>query len=130
MKRRAAVLLLIALFSSWGQQPRKEQSATRLEVVELKAARDGRRITLDGEVRNTGTRSLTKVVLIFDLLDADRNTISSRRGPIDELVLDPGDSSAFHFYAPDQARAVEVSVRAQQHGLEIQVAKAGPFPIE
>lgn len=130
MKRCAALLLLIASFSSWGQRPRKQQNVTRLEVVELKSARDGGRITLDGEVRNTGTRPLTRVILVFDLLDADRKTISSRRGPIDEAVLDPGDSSAFHFYVPDQARAVEIRVGAQQRGLEIDVAKPGPFPIE
>ncbi len=124
------LLLLFAPFLTQGQQRRKEPSVLRLEVVEIKAARDAGRITLDGEVRNTGTRTLTKVVLIFELLDADRKTISRRRGPIDEAVLDAGDTSAFHFYVPDQPRAVEVRVAAEQRGLEMEVAKPGPFPIQ
>ncbi len=130
MKRLAALLLLSAPLLSVGQPRRKESNVLRLEVVEVKAAREAGRITLDGEVRNTGNRPLTKVVLVFDLLDADRKTISRRRGPIDEAVLDPGDSSAFHFYVPEQARAVEVRVGAEQRGLEMEVAKPGPFPIE
>ncbi len=130
MKRRAALLLLFASFSSRGAQRRKEPGLLRLEVAELKAGRDKGRITLDGEVRNTGTRPLTKVVLIFELLDADLNTISRRRGPIDEAVLEAGDASAFHFYVPDQPRAVEVRVAAEQRGMEMEVAKPGPFPIQ
>ena len=130
MKRRVTLLLVLASFLSQGQQRRKEPSVQRLEVAELKAARDAGRITLDGEVRNTGTRALTKVVLIFELLDAERKTVSRRRGPIEEAVLDPGDASTFHFYVPDQPRAVEVRVAAEQRGLEMEVAKPGPFPIQ
>jgi len=130
MKRRVLLLLLFASFSSQAQQQRKQPSALRLEVVELRAAREAGRITLDGEVRNSGTRPLTKVTLLFDLLDADRKTISRRRGPIEEAVLEPGDSSEFHFYVPDQARAVEVLVGAEQRGLETEVVKPGPFAIE
>jgi hypothetical protein len=130
MKRCAALLLLFASFSSQGQRERKQPNVVRLEVVELRAARDAGRITLDGEVRNTGTRELTRLVLMFDLLDADRKTISRRRGALEEAVLDPGDSSTFHFYVPDQARAVEVRVAAEQRGMEIEVAKPGPFAIE
>jgi hypothetical protein len=130
MKRRAVLLLLFAPFSSPGQRQRKERTILRLEVVEMKAMREEGRITLDGEVRNTGTRALTKVVLLFDLLDADRKTISRRRGPIAEAVLEPDESSVFQFYVPDQARAVEVRVGAEQRGLEMEVAKPGPFPLE
>jgi hypothetical protein len=130
MKLGATVLLLFASFSSQGQPQRKQPEAFRLEVVEMKAARAHGQITLDGEVRNTGTRALTRLVLVFDLLDADRKPISRRRGPIEEAVLDPGDSSIFHFYVPDHARAVEVRVAAEHRGLEMNVVKPGPFLIE
>jgi len=130
MTRCVTLLLLVASFSSQGQQQRKQRDFLRLDVVEMKAVRAEGRITLDGEVRNSGTRPLTKVVLLFDFLDADRKTISRRRGPIEEAVLEPGDSSTFHFYVPDHARAVEVRVAAEHRGLEIDVAKSGPFPVE
>jgi len=130
MKWCVTLLLLVASFSSQGQQQRKQRDFLRLDVVEMKAVRAEGRITLDGEVRNSGTRPLTKVVLLFDFLDADRKTISRRRGAIEEAVLEPGDSSTFHFYVPDHARAVEVRVAAEQRGLEMDVAKSGPFPVE
>ena len=130
MKWCVTLLLLVASFSSQGQQQRKQRDFLRLDVVEMKAVRAEGRITLDGEVRNSGTRPLTKVVLLFDFLDADRKTISRRRGPIEEALLEPGDSSAFHFYIPDHARAVEVRVAAEQGGMEMDVAKPGPFPLE
>ena len=130
MKRRWLLALLPASFSSFGQQKRKPQNANRIEVRELKAERAEGRITLDGVVRNTGTRPLTKVVLLFDLQDADRKTISRRRGSVEEPVLEPGDDWSFHFYVADHARAVEVSVAAEQRGLEMDVAKPGPYPID
>ncbi|MFB3777773.1 MAG: FxLYD domain-containing protein [Bryobacteraceae bacterium] len=130
MKRRAVLLVLVAPFSSPCQTKRRERDATRLEVVQLRAAREQGRITLDGEVRNTGTRRLNKPVLIFDLLDADRKTISRRRGPVDEAMLDPGDASSFHFYIPEHVRAVEISVAAEHRGMEIDVVRPGPYPID
>ena len=68
--------------------------------------------------------------MLFDLLDADRKTISRRRGPVDQEILGPGEESEFHFYVPDHARAVEVQVAAEQRGMEIDVEKAGPYPID
>ena len=130
MKRRWLLALLSASFSSFGQRRRKPQNVNRIEVRELKAERAKGQITLDGVIRNTGTRPLTKVVLLFDLQDADRKTISRRRGAVEEPVLAPGDDWSFHFYVADHARAVEVSVAAEQRGMEMDVAKPGPFPID
>ena len=130
MNRRVALLVLVAPFSSLGQPKRRERDITRLEVIQVRCARDQGRITLDGEVRNTGTRPLNKLVLVFDLLDADRKTISRRRGPVDEAVLNPGDTSAFHFYLPDHARAVEIGIGVEHRGLEMDIIKPGPYPID
>ena len=130
MKRRWILALLSASFSSLGQQRRKQENVSRIEVRELKAGRAEGRITIDGVIRNTGVRPLTKLVLLFDLQDAERKTISRRRGAVEEPVLDQGDEYSFNFYVADHARAVEVSVAAEARGLEINVAKAGPYLIE
>jgi len=130
MKRRWLLALLSASFSSFGQQRRKPQNINRIEVTELKAERAKGQITLDGVIRNTGTRPLTKVVLLFDLQDADGKTISRRRGAVEEPVLTPGDESSFQFYVADHVRAVEVSVAAEHRGQEIDVAKPGPYLID
>ena len=130
MNRRAAILVLSSPFTSLGQPKRKERDATKVEVIQLRCARDEGKITLDGEVRNTGTRRLTKLILLFSLLDADRKTISRRRGSIDEALLEPGDTSGLHFYIPDHARAVEIFIEAEHRGLEMDVVKPGPYPID
>jgi hypothetical protein len=129
MKRRHAILLLIALWPGLAQQKRK-QSANKVEVVEAKMQRSEGKITLDGLVRNVGTRPLSKLVLIFELLDADRKTISRRSGPIDEKLLPPGEEATFEFFIPDHARAVEIMVHGEQSGLEIDVVQPGPYSID
>jgi hypothetical protein len=107
-----------------------KQPAVRMEVVEAKAERSQGKIMLDGLVRNVGTRPLQKLILIFELLDADRKTISRRSGPIDEKLLSPGEEASFQFFIPDHARAVEFNVRGEHAGLEITVVQPGPYPID
>jgi hypothetical protein len=130
MNRRAAVVVVAAPLLVFAQPNRKEREANKLEVTQMRCARDQGKITLDGEVRNVGARRLAKLVLVFSLLDADRKTISRRRGAADEAWLDPGETSAFHFYIPDHARAVEILIEAEQRGMEMDVAKPGPYPID
>lgn len=130
MKRRWLLALLSASFSSFGQQRRKQQADTQIEVRELKAARAERRITIDGVILNSGTRPLVKLLLLFDLVDADGKTISRRRGTIEEAVLGPGEESRFHFYVADHVRALEVNVAAEHRSAGIDVAKPGPYLIE
>ena len=129
MNRRRATLLLIAPFSALAQQQRK-QPAAQIEVMDAKSERLQGRIVVDGLIRNTGTRRLTKLVLLFDLLDADRKTISRRRGAIDEPRFEPGDETEFHFFVADHARAVECSIQAQHSGdNEVAVLNPGPYLI-
>jgi len=129
MERRRALLLLIASCSLAAEQKRKAPPL-QIEVLEAKAERSQGKIMLDGQIRNSGSRTLQKLILIFDLLDADRKTISRRSGPIDEKILPPGEESAFHFFIPDHARAVEINVRSEHSGLEITVVQPGPYPID
>jgi hypothetical protein len=130
MKRRVLLASLIASFSSLGQTRRKETGKACIEVVSLKLERAGKQITIDGTIRNTGARPLGKLVLAFELLDADEKTISRRRGPIEEDALGLGAESSFGFFVEDQARAVSVRVQAEFREMHIDVVKAGPYYIE
>lgn len=125
---------LIASFSSLGQTRRKdaarENGKPRIEVVSLKPERTEKQITIDGTIRNTGTRPLAKLVLSFELLNADEQTVSRRHGPIEEDVLAPGAESSFGFFVEDQARAVSVRVQAGLGETHVEVVKAGPYYIE
>lgn len=96
----------------------------------MKIQRDGGRITIDGTVRNTGTVPLSRLTLSFDLLDDGGKTISRRRGPVEEEVLEPGAESVFGFLVPDEARAVSVRVSAEQRERFVAVVKPGPYYFE
>jgi hypothetical protein len=131
MKRRSLLALMLAPFSSRAQLRRKQpEQVARIEVVSLKLQRDGGKITIDGAIRNTGTVPLAKLLLLFDLLDADEKTISRRRGPIEETVLEPEAESSFGFFVPDHARAVSVRLEAEQRERHVEVVKPGPYYFE
>jgi hypothetical protein len=131
MQRRAVLLLLLACLATAALQKPKKRSQNRLEVVEAKAERQERTIMLDGRVKNTGQRTLYRLVLIFDLIDTEQKVISRRKGPIEEDVLEPGEEVSFQFYVPDQVRAVQFRMGAESERVtDFEVVKPGPFPIE
>ncbi len=131
MRQLAVVLLVLACIGSAAPQERKEQKQFQIEVVEVKAARVENRIALDGKIKNTGQRDVHRLILVFNMLDSERRVLSSRRGPIEEDVLEPGQEAVFHFDIPNQARAVYLRMEAEYAGgTTLDVAKAGPFPID
>jgi hypothetical protein len=131
MQRRAVLLLLLACLATAALQKRKQQDQMRIEVVEAKAERAEGKITLDGQVKNTGQKVIHNLILFFDLLDSEQRAVSRRKGSIDEEVLEPGQEAAFHFYVSDHARAVEFRMAAESPRTgELDVVKPGPFPIE
>lgn len=131
MKRRTLLVLAVASFSSRAQLRRKQpESVSRIEVVSIKVQRDAGKITIDGTIRNSGTVPLSRLTLSFDLLDAAGKTISRRRGPVEEEVLEPEAESAFGFFVPDHARAVSVRVSAEQRERRVEVVKPGPHYFE
>ena len=131
MKRLAVPLLALACLAPAALQKPKQRSQNQIEVVEAKAERQERRIMLDGRVKNSGQRTLYRLVLIFDLIDSEQKVISSRKGPIEEDVLEPGEEASFQFYVPDQARAVQFRMEAtSEKATDLEVIKPGPFPIE
>jgi hypothetical protein len=129
MKRLAVPLLLLACLAPAALQKPKQQS--QIEVLEAKAERQERRIVLDGRVKNTGQRAIYRLILVFDLIDSEQRVISSRKGPIEEDVLEPDAEASFQFYVPDQARAVQFRIGAEsQQAGDFDVIKPGPFLIE
>jgi hypothetical protein len=131
MRRLAVVLLVLACFGPAAPQTRREQKQFQIEVVEVKAARVENRIALDGKIKNTGQRDVHRLILVFNMLDSEQRVLSSRRGRIEEDVLEPDQEAAFHFDIPNQARAVYFRVEAEYAGgSSLDLVKAGPFPID
>jgi hypothetical protein len=131
MKRVAVPLLVFACLAPAALQQREQRSLNQIEVKEAKAERQERGIILDGRVKNTGQRALYRLTLVFDLIDSEQKVISSRKGPIEEDVLEPGEEASFQFHVPDQARAVQFRMRAEsEKTVDLAVVKPGPFLIE
>jgi len=88
-------------------------------------------INVDGRVINTGVRPIAKLVILVDLLNTESKVISTRRGAIEEEMLQPDQECEFHFYVPDQPRAALVRLRAESAKYNyVEVVKRGPYPIE
>ncbi len=129
MKRRTLLGAMLAPCCSFGQPKRKDTTA-RIEVRSLKLERSDARIIVDGTVLNSGGRRLAKLVLVFVFQDAEEKTVSRRRGPVEEDVLEPGAEATFGFYVPDHVRAVSAMVEAEVGQTHVEVAKAGPYYID
>lgn len=130
MKRRALLLAFASLWFASGQK-RKQERPPDVEMTAASAHRaPGRRINLDGRVKNVGQKPIENLILVFDFLTAGEKVITTQRGPIDSKWLEPAESCEFHFQMTDHARAVSFRVRATSKGFELLVANGGPFPVE
>ncbi|MGH9722528.1 MAG: hypothetical protein ACRD8O_20140 [Bryobacteraceae bacterium] len=135
MTRRWFGLLILIVIGAVPGAPQARKGKTPkppdLEVVECSAHRSDGKIAVDGRVRNSGARPIRGLVLIFDFIATGRAVITTQKGSVDEEVLEPGKESVFRMALTDPVRAVEIRVNAvDRNGRELNVAKAGPFPIE
>jgi hypothetical protein len=97
----------------------------------VKVQRTEGRVALDGRVKNTGERPITGALLIFHFLAPGRQVITTKQGPLDAELLEPGEEAEFHVHIVDPVRAVRVRIEAQDgSGRDLRVDKGGPFPIE
>lgn len=87
-------------------------------------------IEIDGKVLNAGQQRLKKIVLIYQFVAPDGKVVSTRKGPLEVPVLEPGDETEVMLETPDVARAVEVRVGAERDGIQLDVKKGAVVPIE
>jgi hypothetical protein len=101
-----------------------------VQVMDIKAQRDGEFTVIDGRVRATGPKPIAHLVLAFDFMAPGRVMITSKKVAMDEDMLESGAESAFHAETACPAKAVEYMVRALKDGRsELNVGNAGPHPI-
>ena len=131
MKFVIPVLFALAILLCAQDKKRKPSKGPEIELIEATCQRSGDRVLLDGRIRNTSDRPLQKIVLTFRFIAPGRQVIASKNGPIDELLLEPGDEAEFHMQVPSPARAVSFDVNAEEgSGRELRLDRTGPFPIE
>lgn len=130
MKRTLIGLAVLATLLFSGQQERKPRPP-EIEILELKVYRTHESVTLDGRIKNAGEKPAVKVLLEFDFREPDHQVVTTRKGLIDEELLEPGQESVIQFQTKDVPRAVAVTVRARAEGIgELKLKNAGPFVIE
>jgi len=102
-----------------------------LQVLQITARRTQGDINLDGRVRNTGTKPIQGLTLVFDFMAPGKLVITTQKTSIDEETLEPGKEAAFHAVLVDPVRAVQYQISAIDEGeRDLRVENTGPFPIE
>jgi hypothetical protein len=107
------------------------QKKPDLQVLELKAKRTPRQLTLDGRVRVSAPKAIRGLTIAFDFLSNDGAVLTTEKTKVDEDVLAPGAESAIHTETDSPPGAVRVRLRAsdfREH--ELSMGNAGPFAIE
>ena len=127
--KRAVILTAILLLTLSGAD--KKKKPPDIQIVECNSRRDDGRITFDGRVRNTGEKTITGLILLFDFLSSDKILLTTLKGPVDDEVLEPGKDANFHLESDAPPRAIRYQLNAVDHGgRDLRVANAGPFAID
>ena len=110
----------------------KKAKPQDLEVSQFTCRRiDEQLIAVDGKVKNTGTKTFRKVVIVFEFFAPDKKSITIQKGSPEPDTVVPGDLVEFHLQLRAPARAVHIEVGAvDASGRELRVGNAGPYPVE
>src|SRR5689334_5208978 len=89
---RASILTALLVLTVAGADTKKKPPD--VTVVECNGRRSSGKITFDGRVRNTGEKTITGLVLLFDFLSSDKVILTTLKGPTEDAVLEPGQESS------------------------------------
>jgi hypothetical protein len=126
------IVFLIAVVGILGGAQDKKPKVPELEFVQVSVHRiDDQLLAADGSVRNTGTKTLSKVQLVFEFFAPGKQSITIQKGAPEPDTIAPGDLVEFHLQLRAPARAVQVLMGAEEgSGRDLRVGKPGPYPVE
>ncbi len=129
MRRTILACLALALFLPAQD---KKPKPPELEFTQVSVHRiDDTLLAADGSVRNTGTKAYSKVQIVFEFFAPGKQSITIQRGSPEPDLIAPGDLVEFHLQLRAPARAVQVTLGAEDgSGRELRVGKSGPYPVE
>jgi hypothetical protein len=124
LERRAFLAALAAL-------PQRKSRKADIEVVRISSTRQEGRISYEGLVRATASRTLQGLVLQFEYFESRGVLLSQQKIQIAEGPIAPGDEKKFHVQGSDVPRAVRFKVLASEAGgRDLTVAGEGPYPLD
>jgi hypothetical protein len=131
MSRRTFALLAVAAFLPLAfAQKRKEGKPPEIELIDPVVRRQGELIIIDGKVKNVSDKPVKELAIFFDFLFQEK-VITTKRGGIDDPVLEPGDEAEFHAQIEAPPRATHYQVHFEDGGSKyLRPAHNGPFPID
>ncbi len=123
-----AGLVLALLLPAQDKKPKTPE----LEVTQVSIHRiNDTVIAVDGSVRNTSNKTYNKLQIVFEFFAPGMKSITIQRGSPEPDILEAGDLVEFHLQLRAPARAVHVTLGAEDgNGRELRVGKSGPYPVE
>ncbi|MBI4902087.1 MAG: hypothetical protein HY820_00525 [Acidobacteria bacterium] len=109
----------------------KKGKPPEVVILEIICRRSGVDVVVDGRLKIGPERPVKKLQLLIDFLGADHQLLQTKRGEVNDDVLQKGEEAEFHMRVTDPIRAVEYSIRAEEgDGRELRVDRTGRYPIE
>jgi hypothetical protein len=128
---RILLMALIGLTVCAQGAPQKQKKPTDIEILETRARRTEDKILVDGNVRVSGEKPLRGLVVVFDLISAEKTVVATEKAVLGEDAVDPGQERSYRAATADTFRAVTYRIRAfDTAGRELRVGNGGPFSIE
>jgi hypothetical protein len=113
------------------EKKRKQQKPPDLEILVIKGQRIPERVAIDGRVKNTGVKPIEGLLLLIDFLSSDNVLLTTKKGPVEAELLQPGEEAEFRLEVGDPVRSVRFRVNAENsEGRDLRVENNGPFVIE
>ncbi len=110
---------------------KKAKGAPDLAVIALKIERDDKVVMIEGAVKNISGKPIRGVVLYFEFLEFGGRMISRMKTEATEQVLEDGEEVEFEAQTPDQVRAVDIRVDAEDKSARYLIPdKPGPHRIQ
>ncbi|MFN3323765.1 MAG: hypothetical protein ACK5AZ_09740 [Bryobacteraceae bacterium] len=131
MHKAAVFLLLFGMLLSGADSKRKPPKGVDVLILEVTAHRGEGIIAVDGKLRNTGTKSLNRLTLLFDFFAPGKVPLTTQKFVIDEEVLEPGEEAVFRGQLIDPVRAVRFRIQAEDgSGRYVKIDRNELLPIE
>jgi hypothetical protein len=129
--RTLFLLILAAVPAAYSQKKAPQPKPPIIEVVEVSAHRDATQLNIDGKLKNSGERTANGLVILVDVLDSDKRTLTTQKGGSDPESIEAGDEGEFHAQMSLPPRAVYIRLSFEEPGSRYLNAKnTGPFTIE
>ena len=131
MKRVVALFVMLASLSFPQDKKRKPPKPPDVLILQLAAHRGDGSISIDGRLRNPSDKPIQGMILLIDFLSSDKVLLTTKKGPVESELIEPGGESDFRLEVGDQGRAITLRVNAEDsNGRDLRVEKAGPYVIE